>query len=154
MRPFWKRSGIVASLIAFSSFLLLAAPVTAQASSTTTSSPAVSYVNTLANQRADPHIFKHTDGWYYFTATVPAFDRIILRRAQSIQALGDAAETTVWRRKSSVRVPLDFIDGKWYIYVALGVANEWRIRAFVLEASGANPLTSTWIEKGIIKTNW
>lgn len=101
MRPFWKRSGIVASLIAFSSFLLLAAPVTAQASSTTTSSPAVSYVNTLANQRADPHIFKHTDGWYYFTATVPAFDRIILRRAQSIQALGDAAETTVWRRKSS-----------------------------------------------------
>lgn len=52
------------------------------------------------------------------------------------------------------RFPLDFIDGKWYIYVALGVANEWRIRAFVLEASGANPLTSTWIEKGIIKTNW
>ncbi|KAK4661105.1 uncharacterized protein QC763_001360 [Podospora pseudopauciseta] len=161
MRLFWKRSGIVASLIAFSSFLLLAAPVTAQASSTTTSSPAVSYVNTLANQRADPHIFKHTDGWYYFTATVPAFDRIILRRAQSIQALGDAAETTVWRRKSSgvgsgqVWAPeIHFIDGKWYIYVALGVANEWRIRAYVLEASGANPLTSTWIEKGIIKTNW
>lgn len=48
----------------------------------------------------------------------------------------------------------DFIDNKWYIYVALGVANQWKIRAFVLESSGANPLTSAWTEKGIIKTNW
>ncbi|KAK0747222.1 glycosyl hydrolase [Apiosordaria backusii] len=159
----WNRKARVTSVLSVLTLLfgvLLAAPVAAQATSPN-SSPAVSYVNTLANQRADPHIFKHTDGWYYFTATVPAFDRIILRRAQSIQALGDAAETTIWRRKSSgvgsgqVWAPeIHFIDGKWYIYVALGVANEWRIRAFVLEASGANPLTSTWVEKGLIKTNW
>jgi GH43 family beta-xylosidase len=124
-------------------------------------SPAVSYVNTLIQQRADPHISKHTDGWYYFTATVPEYDRIILRRAQTIQALQSASETTIWRRKSSgvgsgqVWAPeLHFIDGKWYIYVALGVANQWRIRAFVLEGTGANPLTASWVEKGIIKTNW
>jgi GH43 family beta-xylosidase len=124
-------------------------------------SPAVSYTNTLIQQRADPHISKHTDGWYYFTATVPEFDRIVLRRAQTIQALQDAAETTIWRRKSSgigsgqVWAPeLHFIDGKWYIYVALGVANQWRIRAFVLEGTGSNPLTASWAEKGVIKTNW
>jgi GH43 family beta-xylosidase len=124
-------------------------------------SPAVSYVNTLIQQRADPHISKHTDGWYYFTATVPEYDRIVLRRAQTIQALQDASETTIWRRKSSgvgsgqVWAPeLHFIDGKWYIYVALGVANQWRIRAFVLEGTGSNPLTASWVEKGIIKTNW
>jgi GH43 family beta-xylosidase len=124
-------------------------------------SPAASYVNTLVEQRADPHIAKHTDGWYYFTATVPAFDRIVLRRAQTIQALQDASETTIWRRKSSgvgsgqVWAPeLHFIDGKWYIYVALGVANQWRIRAFVLEGTGSNPLTASWVEKGIIQTNW
>ncbi|KAG7291253.1 hypothetical protein NEMBOFW57_001265 [Staphylotrichum longicolle] len=124
-------------------------------------SPAVSYTNTLIQQRADPHVSKHTDGWYYFTATVPEFDRIILRRAQTIQALQDAPETTIWRRKASgvgsgqVWAPeLHFIDNKWYIYVALGVANQWRIRAFVLEGTGANPLTASWTEKGIIKTNW
>ncbi|KAL2194644.1 glycosyl hydrolase [Corynascus similis CBS 632.67] len=124
-------------------------------------SPAVSYTNTLIEQRADPHISKHTDGWYYFTATVPEFDRIVLRRAQTIQALQDAAETTIWRRKSSgvgsgqVWAPeLHFIDGKWYIYVALGVSNEWRIRASVLEGTGDNPLTASWVEKGLIKTNW
>ena len=85
-------------LAAWSAILVLPAPVIAQSYA---SSPAVSYVNTLAEQRADPHIFKHTDGWYYFTATVPAFDRIVLRRAQSIQALASAAETTIWRRKAS-----------------------------------------------------
>jgi GH43 family beta-xylosidase len=121
-------------------------------------SPAVNYQNSLILQRADPHIYKHIDGWYYFTATVPSYDRIILRRSQTIQGLASAGETTVWTRKSSgvgsgqVWAPeIHFIDGKWYIYVALGVANEWRIRPFVLEGTGVNPLTAAWVEKGIIK---
>ena len=144
-------------------------------------SPAVSYTNPLANQRADPHITKHTDGWYYFTgtyailtpiksgdhiltiepATVPEFDKIVLRRAQTIQGLSTAAETTIWRRKASgvgsgqVWAPeLHYIDGKWYIYVALGVSGKWQIRAFVLEGTGANPLAANWVEKGLVKTNW
>jgi len=40
-------------------------------------SPAVSYTNPLANQRADPHITKHTDGWYYFTGTYAILTPII-----------------------------------------------------------------------------
>ncbi|KAK3367791.1 glycosyl hydrolase [Podospora didyma] len=136
--------------------LLLLAP-----SPTTASPAAITYTNPLVNQRADPHITKHTDGWYYFTATVPEFDKIILRRAQTIQGLSTAAETTIWKRKSSgvgsgqVWAPeLHFIDGKWYIYVALGVSGQWKIRAFVLEGTGANPLTASWTEKSLIKTNW
>lgn len=127
----------------------------------TAASPAVDYNNTLVNQRADPHIVKHTDGWYYFTATVPEFDKIVLRRAQTIAGLSTASETTIWRRKSSgvgsgqVWAPeLHYIDGKWYIYVALGVSGKWQIRAFVLEGTGANPLTANWVEKGLVKTNW
>ncbi|KAK0614735.1 glycosyl hydrolase [Immersiella caudata] len=126
-----------------------------------TASPAVIYNNTLVNQRADPHIWKHTDGFYYYTATVPEFDKIILRRAQTIAGLTTAPETTIWRRKASgvgsgqVWAPeLHFIDEKWYIYVALGVSGQWRIRAFVLEGTGANALTANWVEKGLIKTNW
>ena len=38
------------------------------------------YVNPLIEQRADPHITRHTDGRYYFTGTVPEYDRIVLRR--------------------------------------------------------------------------
>ncbi|KAL2177484.1 glycosyl hydrolase [Thermothelomyces heterothallicus CBS 202.75] len=110
--------GFFAAASAFAAWL--AAPVAP--------SPAVSYNNTLIQQRADPHISKHTDGWYYFTATVPEFDRIILRRAQSIQALQDAAETTIWRRKR------------------LGVGSG--------QGTGDHPLTASWVEKGLIKTNW
>ena len=28
-------------------------------------------------QRADPYIYKHESGMYYFTASVPAYDKII-----------------------------------------------------------------------------
>ena len=34
------------------------------------------YKNPIVIQRADPFIYKHIDGFYYFTASVPEFDRI------------------------------------------------------------------------------
>lgn len=34
------------------------------------------------------------------------------------------------------------------------MANEWRIRAFVLEGVGANPQTAKWTEKGLVNTDW
>src|SRR5690625_5846712 len=36
--------------------------------------------NPVTPQRADPWVYKHTDGYYYFTGSVPAYDRIELRR--------------------------------------------------------------------------
>src|SRR3954466_14662132 len=85
--------------------------------------PAVEYTNPIAEQRADPHIFKHTDGYYYFTATVPAYDKIVMRRATTLQGLSTAAETTVWTKHASGEMgahiwapEIHFIDGKWYIY--------------------------------------
>ena len=44
------------------------------------------YANPLIEQRADPWIYKHTDGAYYFTASVPEYDRIELRRAEAISS--------------------------------------------------------------------
>jgi GH43 family beta-xylosidase len=125
-------------------------------------SPAVSYTNSLIARRADPHIFKHTDGFYYFTATVPEYDRIILRRATTLQGLASAAETVVWRRHTSgdmaahIWAPeLHFINNRWYIYFAAGRSDDvWRIRMWVLENTSANPLTGSWTERGRISTAW
>ena len=51
-------------------------------------SPALSmawrlYSLAFSVKRADPYVYRHTDGSYYFTASVPAYDRIVLRRAPS-----------------------------------------------------------------------
>ena len=136
--------------------VLVLAPVAAAAS------PAVQYTNPLVNQRADSQIVRHTDGYYYFTATVPEYDRIVLRRATTLQGLSTAAETVIWRKHASgvmgahIWAPeIHFIDGKWYVYFAAGATNDvWAIRMYVLEGTGANPLTATWTEKGRITTAW
>lgn len=136
--------------------LLLPSPAHAAAPD----SPAVSYTNPLVSQRADPHIFKHTDGYYYFTATVPEYDRIVLRRATTIQGLSSAPETVIWTEHATgdmgahIWAPeIHFIDGKWYVYFAAGRADDvWKIRMYVLESSAANPMTGGWAEKGRIAT--
>jgi GH43 family beta-xylosidase len=125
-------------------------------------SPAVQYTNPLAAQRADPHIFRHTDGYYYFTATVPEYDRIVLRRATTIQGLASAPETVIWRKHATGEMgahiwapEIHFINGRWYVYFAAGRADDvWRIRMYVLENFSANPLTGTWTERGRITTPW
>ncbi|MEU9882739.1 family 43 glycosylhydrolase [Streptomyces phaeochromogenes] len=136
----------------------LAALTSGIAEAAAPASPAVTFTNPIAEQRADPHIFKHTDGYYYFTATVPAYDRIVMRRATTLQGLSTAAETTIWTKHASGEMgahiwapEIHFIDGKWYVYFAAGATNDiWKIRPYVLETSAANPLTGTWTEKGRI----
>lgn len=46
-----------------------------------------SYPNPLVFQRADPFIYKHIDGFYYFTASVPEYDRIEIRRSSTLAGL-------------------------------------------------------------------
>ncbi|MFI9583614.1 family 43 glycosylhydrolase [Streptomyces sp. NPDC052236] len=123
-------------------------------------SPAVTFTNPIAQQRADPHIYKHTDGYYYFTATVPAYDKIVMRRSTSLQGLSTAPETTIWTKHASgdmaahIWAPeIHFINGKWYVYFAAGTSSDiWKIRMYVLESSAANPLSGGWAEKGRIAT--
>ncbi|GGR69091.1 hypothetical protein GCM10010269_04800 [Streptomyces humidus] len=150
---------ILAGLVALAAVLTgVAAPAQAAAPD----SPAVTYTNPIAEKRADPHIYKHTDGYYYFTATVPEYDRIVLRRATTIQGLSTAQEVTIWTKHSSgvmgahIWAPeIHFIDGKWYVYFAAGSTSDvWAIRMYVLEGSGANPLAAAWTEKGQIRTTW
>src|SRR5690625_2945638 len=57
------------------------------------------YPNPLIEQRADPYIYKHTDGYYYFTGSYPEYDRIILRRAKTIADLPNAEEKVIWRKQ-------------------------------------------------------
>lgn len=124
--------------------------------------PESGFANPLVRQRADPHVTLHPDGWYYFTATVPEYDRIELRRARSLDGLGAAEAKTVWRMHSSGEMgahiwapELHRIDGKWYLYFSAGRADKvWEIRLYVLENSAENPLEGEWVERGQLRTGW
>lgn len=118
------------------------------------------YTDPLIEQRADPYIYKHTDGYYYFTASVPEYDRLILSRSKTIQGLADAEEAVIWEKhdqgEMSVHIwapELHYINDKWYIYFAAGGlgGDIWGIRPYVLEGVGDNPITAEWTEKGIMQ---
>ncbi len=139
----------------------IASPQTAPAAAPAAPAP-LGWRNPLIPQRADPHVTLHSDGFYYFTATVPAYDRIELRRARTIAELATAEVKTVWRKHDTgpmgahIWAPeIHFIDGKWYLYFAAGDARAiWNIRMYVLENPSANPLEGEWTEKGQIKMEW
>lgn len=107
-------------------------------------------------QRADPYVYRHTDGKYYFTASVPAYDKIVLRRADSLKKLQIAEETVIWTKHENGEMSkhiwapeIHYLDGKWYVYFAAGEKdNIWKIRPFVLECADSDPVTGTWVEKG------
>ncbi len=107
-------------------------------------------------QRADPYVYKHTDGKYYFTASVPEYDKIVLRCSESLAGLKNAEELEVWHKHESgpmskhIWAPeIHFLFGKWYIYYAGGEMEDiWKIRPYVLECQGNDPMKDPWIEKG------
>lgn len=107
-------------------------------------------------QRADPYVYRHTDGTYYFTASVPEYDRIVLRRAAHLADLADAEEHEVWHKHESgpqsihIWAPeLHYLFGKWYLYYAGGDKDDiWAIRPYVLECQGDDPVHDPWVEKG------
>jgi GH43 family beta-xylosidase len=107
-------------------------------------------------QRADPHIYRHSDGTYYFTASVPEYDRIILRRSDTIQGLKDADEKIIWQKYNTgimskhIWAPeIHFLDGEWYIHFAAGdIDDVWEIRPYALKCTGSNPMYDDWVECG------
>lgn len=121
------------------------------------------YPNPFIPERADPYIIKGPDGFYYFTASYPAYlnadngyDRIILRKSETVTGLRDAKEKAIWlahkegNMAKHIWAPeLHFIKNKWYIFFAAGDShNKWNIRPYVLECKGNDPVNDPWEERG------
>ncbi len=121
----------------------------------------VKYINPLVEQRADPWMYKDTDGTYYFIATAPEYDRIEIRKASTINGIASAEPVEVFHKHETgvmghhIWAPeLHKIDGKWYIYFAAGEAEKvWEIRMWVLSNESADPTQGEWKEEGRIMTN-
>ena len=120
------------------------------------------YSSPLIKQRADPMIYRHTDGWFYFIATAPEFDRIELRRSKTIAGLAETKPAVIWRKHdtgpqaANIWAPeIHYIEGRWVIYYAAGDGQKpWLIRMFALSNGHANPIAGEWLDEGQIKTPW
>ena len=119
--------------------------------------------------RADPYITKGSDGYYYFTASYPmygssdrhGYDRIILRRAKTIEELATAEEIVIWDEKDDPNAfryiwapEIHEIDGSWYVFFTASneKGNVWGIKCHVLACEGSDPYTGTWVNKGVMQT--
>lgn len=159
--PFPFRHGSVLPLTA-SEVERLANAETIGVTGTSSTHPAFTWTNPIVPQRADPHVFLHSDGYYYLAATVPEYDRIEIRRARTLGGLSTATPKIIWEKHETgvmgahIWAPeIHFIDGKWYVYFSAGEAEQiWAIRLWVLACEGPNPLTDAWTEQGKLEVGW
>ncbi|PPK97628.1 GH43 family beta-xylosidase [Kineococcus xinjiangensis] len=108
--------------------------------------------NVVVEQRADPAVIKHSDGYYYMTASVPDYKRVELRRSTTLQGLGSAATVTAFTAPSSgalsgwIWAPdVRFYDGAWYLYFSASPSSSpYDQRMYYVKNTSANPMTGTW----------
>lgn len=134
------------------------------------------YTNPIIYHRADPFIYRHTDGNYYFTASHTDMEHnldgkyqyrnVTIRKAASLEDLADGCgkyeERVVFAREPlpgdfspHIWAPeIHFIDGAWYIYFTTSVDenNLWSIRPHVLQCEADDPMTGEWKNLGRIQT--
>lgn len=119
----------------------------------------------LIRQRADPHISRHADGFYYFTASVPQYDRIEIRRAATIAGLAEAPAFVAWRKPDAgpcselIWAPeLHFNQGAWYVYFAAAPTREldhqgmFQHRMYALRNTSPDPFAGRWELLGQVDT--
>ena len=127
--------------------------------------PAIPPVNPLVKQRADAQLFRHEDGYYYMTGSVPEYDRLVLRRSKTIAGLATAEERVLWRHQASgpmsgfIWAPeLHQIDGRWIMYFAAGPSgggeDVFRIRTYAVVCDGPDPMTGNWSVLGQFQAPW
>lgn len=135
------------------------------------------YAAPFISHRADPYVYKHTDGKYYFIASHTdaghnldgkyQYLYLILRCADTLEDLTDNSgryrEKIVYEKApigDGTKSPhlwapeIHMIQGRWYIYYTATISDEssWRIRPHCLECSGMDPMEDPWVEKGPIRT--
>lgn len=124
------------------------------------------YYDTLIAQRADPQIYKHSDGTYYFTGSHPEYDRIVLRSSKTLEGLRTADEITVWTKHPSGEMSqyiwapeIHYIDGEFIIYFAAKASDQLdhtveAHQIYILKLEGRDPMSDTWVEEGKMETGW
>ncbi|TDQ40846.1 family 43 glycosylhydrolase [Aureibacillus halotolerans] len=113
------------------------------------------FYNVIFQNGGDPWVYKHTDGYYYYTHTTGG--NVTVWRSKTITGIDASDKAVAWTPpkntmySSNIWAPeIHYLDGKWYIYFAADDGNNANHRMYVLENASSNPLTGTWEFKGQI----
>ncbi|MCM3698074.1 family 43 glycosylhydrolase [Paenibacillus macerans] len=98
---------------------------------------------------ADPWIYKHTDGYYYFTKTTG--DNVTIWKSSTITGVDAGQRSSVSTGCCGVWAPeIHYLNNAWYIYYAKDDGDNSNHRMYVMENTSADPMSGTWINKGQI----
>lgn len=107
------------------------------------------FYNLLMQDGADPWMYKHTDGYYYFTKTTGS--DVTVWKSASITGMDGAPRRVIPTGGHNIWAPeLHYIHGAWYIYYAMDDGDNVNHRMYVMENTSADPLQGVWKQKGQI----
>jgi GH43 family beta-xylosidase len=116
------------------------------------------FFNPIAASSADPWVFKHTDGCYYFMST--RSKGLELTQSSTLTGLAEGRKKLIWSPEPggsysyNLWAPeIHHLDNKWYIYYTAndGGGDESR-RICVLENEQSDPMEGEWVWKGALQT--
>lgn len=107
------------------------------------------FYNVVMQDGADPWVYKHTDGFYYFTKTTGG--NVTIWKSAQLTTIDAAPTTVVNTGCCGIWAPeLHYINGAWYIYYAKDDGDNVNHRMYVMENTSADPTQGTWQYKGQI----
>lgn len=107
------------------------------------------FYNVLMQDGADPWVYKHTDGYYYFTKTTGG--DVTVWKSASLTGVDAAPRRVIPTGGHGIWAPeLHYIDGAWYIYYAMDDGDNVNHRMYVMENTSADPTQGAWEQKGQI----
>lgn len=129
--------------------------------------------NPLIEERADPFMtYNEDDGYYYFTGSYPmngsgdadGYDRLVLRRSETIEGLADAEEVVIWDENESAELgrfiwapELHKIGDTWYFISTAGLntgtGTTFNIRPFMIKCNNPDDMMNpdSWGDPVLVK---
>ncbi|WP_169086189.1 family 43 glycosylhydrolase [Paenibacillus sp. PL91] len=107
------------------------------------------FYNVVMQDGADPWVYKHTDGYYYFTKTTGS--DVTIWKSRQLTTMEAAPKSVINTGGYNIWAPeLHYIDGAWFIYYAKDDGDNVNHRMYVMRNDSADPTRGTWEYKGQI----
>ncbi len=111
------------------------------------------FYNPLLPDGADPWVYRHADGRYYFAVSTGS--NVSLIRSDTLTGLAVGERKVVWTppptgptSKGLWAPELHYLSGRWYVYVAADDGNNVNHRLYALENPAADPFDGVFTLKG------